>query len=43
MSNEEYQLLAIDETYEIPRALILVTQHGKPTANLPNNKVTGGK
>jgi hypothetical protein len=32
MSNEEYQLLAIDGTYDIPRALMLVTRNGKPSS-----------
>lgn len=31
MTHEEYELLSIDATYDIPRALILVIQNGKPS------------
>lgn len=31
MSNETYELLHIDENYDIPRALILVLQNGRPS------------
>ena len=33
MTNEEYHLLSIDETYSIPRALILVIHNGKPSSS----------
>lgn len=32
MSNEEYQLLSIDEARSTPRAMILVLANGKPSA-----------
>ena len=31
MNNETYELLSIDETYDVPRALILVLQNGRPS------------
>ena len=32
MSNEEYQLLSVDEARDIPRAMILVLTNGRPSA-----------
>lgn len=32
MSNEQYEILHIDETYSVPRALILVLHNGRPSS-----------